>query len=100
MARKKIYKKVRLEGMYCLNGEYTTFTHNPYHGKEFENVPVTIKKEIRKFFGHDVEVDVISIGENVKLPDWDNFITIDCELVSKTLTKDGTLILRICQDWG
>ena len=93
MARKKIYKKVRFEGMYNTGNEYISFPHNEHHNKEFENVPVSIKKEIRSICGIDVEMDVIRVGDNKPLE-------IECELVKKEIHKDGTLVLKICQDWG
>lgn len=98
MARKKIYKKVRLEGMYSLYDGYIPFPDNPYHGKEYENVPVTIKKETQTWCGIAVEVDVIRIGEPTKNGAFP--VVIDCELVSKKVTDDGTLVLQICSDWG
>ncbi len=93
MARKKIYKKVRLEGMYSLDDGYISFPDNPYHGKEFENVSVTIKKETQTWHGIQVEVDVILI-------DCQEPLKIECELVKKKNLEDGTLVLQICQDWG
>lgn len=44
MARKKIYEKVKIEGMYCTDDGYISFPYNPHHGKEFKNVPVSIKR--------------------------------------------------------
>ena len=93
MARKKIYKKVRFEAVYSLDDGYIPFPDNPNHGKEFENVSVEIKKEKQTWHGIQVEVDVIRIGG-------ENPLTIECELVKKTVTGDGTLVLQICEDWG
>ncbi|MEE1502766.1 MAG: hypothetical protein UGF89_00790 [Acutalibacteraceae bacterium] len=97
MSRKKIYKKVRIEGVYAIDGGYIPFPDNPYHGKEFENVSVTIKKETQTWYGIQVEVDVIRIGDKKigTLP-----VVIECELVSKKVASDGTLVLQICNDWG
>lgn len=89
----KKYKKVKIEGLYSLDDGYIPFPDNEHHGKEFENVPVAIEKQINKICGISVEVDVIRIGEN-------NELEIECELVNKKILKDGTLILQICQDWG
>lgn len=93
MARKKIYKKVKFEAVYSLDDGYIPFPDNPNHGKEFENVSVEIKKEKQNWHGIQVEVDVIRIGG-------ENPLTIECELVKKTVTGDGTLVLQICEDWG
>lgn len=93
MPRKKIYKKVKIEAVYSLDDGYISFPYNPHHGKEFENVPVSIKKEEQNWCGVTVEVDIINIGGEKPLQ-------IECELVKKTITNDGTLILKICQDWG
>lgn len=98
MARKKIYPKVRLEGVYSLDDGYIPFPDNPYHGKEYENVPVTIKKETQTYLGFSVKVDVVRIGEPTKNGIFP--VVIDCELVSKKVTNDGTLVLQICNDWG
>lgn len=93
MARKKLYPKVRLEGVYSLYDGYIPFPDNPHHGKEFENVSVTIKKETQTWCGVQVELDVIRIGGESPLK-------IECELASKKVTNDGTLVLQICNDWG
>jgi len=93
MAQKNLFRKVRIEGMYSLDDGFIPFADNPHHGKTFENVTVEIKKEKRPCYDFEVEFDVIRIGGN-------NPLEIECELVKKTVTKNGTLVLQICQDWG
>ena len=84
-------KKVTIKAYYCLNGEYTTFPHNPLHNKTFENVDVKITNRIEKIAGESYKIDVVKIGKEDP---------IDCELVSRKKASDGTLVIGICQDWG
>ena len=87
---KKFYNKVQIIAYYNLDGEYLIFECNELHNKTFSNVNVEIKTERRIVCGMTFEEDVICIdGEE----------PISCELV-KTDIYNGTLILRICQDWG
>lgn len=93
MARFKKYPKIRFEGMYSTGEGYISFPYNSYHGKEYENVSVKTEKEIRTYSGIEVETDVIYVkGENT--------FEIECELVGTKTLPDGTLVLKICQDWG
>ena len=84
-------KKLLLKALYCLNGDYISFPQNPLHNKFFENANVKMGKRIYTIGGNRYEVDVISI---------DGHEPIDCELVSRRSTSDGTMVLSICQDWG
>ncbi len=93
MAQKNLFRKVRIEGMYSLDDGFIPFADNPHHGKTFKNVTVEIEKRVEHCCGFDVEEDVIRIGG-------ENPLEIECELVKKTLKRNGTLVLQICQDWG
>lgn len=87
---KEFYSKVQIIALYNLDGGYIIFKENLLHNKIFNNVNVEIKTEKRKICGMTFEEDVIYIdGEE----------PIRCELV-RTDVYNGTLILRICQDWG
>ena len=84
-------KKVIINAYYRLDGEYIVFPDNPLHGKTFETVDVKITGRTETIGGVGYHVDIVLIdGEE----------PIDCELVSRRKTPDGTLIIGICQDWG
>ena len=84
-------KKVLLQAYYDLDGEYLPFPDNPLHGKVFENVDVKFATRIDTIGGLNFEVDVIEIeGQE----------PIECELVGRKNAPDGTLIIKLCQDWG
>ena len=84
-------KKLVIKALYDLNGEYIIFPDNPLHNTTYENVDVKIEKKEWKIGGESYMVDVITIsGQD----------SIECELVSRHKDEDGTLTLKICQDWG
>lgn len=87
---KKFYKKVQIVSYYNLGGDYMVFEDSFLHNKTFNNVNVEIKTQKRKIFDMIFEEEVIYIdGEE----------PIYCELIRADV-YNGTLILRICQDWG
>ena len=84
-------EKVTLQAYYNLDGEYLWFQHNPLDAATFENVVVKIGKGRRTIGEVTFVFDVIQIeGQN----------SIECELVDCTTQPDGTLLIKICQDWG
>lgn len=85
-------KKAILKAYYGLDEEYIPFDSNPLHNKIFENVKVSFKEEVRTICGIDFAVDVVEIeGQE----------PIECELVGTYQeSESGTLIIKICQDWG
>lgn len=84
-------KKVVLQAYYGLDDGYISFPENPLHGKEFHNVEVEFSTKTNIVCGVAFEWDVVEIeGEE----------PIQCELVGKTYLPDGTLIIKICEDWG
>ena len=85
------YKKVRVECCYNLGGDYISFTHNPLHGQTFENVDVNFDKITFTIGDTSYVADAVAIeGQE----------TIECELLAHYTNPDGTLIIKICQDWG
>lgn len=84
-------KAVVLHSYYNLNGSYLLFEHNPLHGKTFSDVNVTFSKKKVAIAGSAFIVDVVSI---------EGCEPIECELVDRCKTEDGTLVISICQDWG
>lgn len=83
-------KKTIIKAYYDLDGDLISFPDNPLHGKSYENVEITIKNKVHKICGIAFDVDVIEI-EGQEL--------IECELID-TVDLDGTLVIKICQDWG
>ena len=84
-------KNVVIRAYYNLDGDYITFPENPLHGKEFHNVNIEFKIKTNIICGVAFDWDVIEIeGEE----------PIECELVDKVYLPDGTLIIKICEDWG
>ena len=84
-------KKVVIKAYYNLGEEYILFPDNPLHNKTYENVNVEIKEATRKICNIDFIFDVVEIeGEE----------PIDCELVGTQINPDGTLVIKICEDWG
>lgn len=82
--------KAIIKAYYNLNGDLISFPDNPLHGKLYENVEVIFKHKVREICGISFEVDIIEIeGQG----------PIECELID-TVDLDGTLIIKICQDWG
>jgi small-conductance mechanosensitive channel len=84
-------KKVKLTTYYNIDGEYLSFPDNPLHNKVYENVNVKVNKTIRTIAGIDFEVDIIKIT---------GCEDIECEFISQCLAPDGTLVIKLCQDWG
>ena len=84
-------KKLVIKALYSLNEEYIPFPQNPLHGTTYENVDVEIGKRIETIGSNSYAIDVITI--NGQEP-------IECELVSRHMDANGTLTLKICQDWG
>ena len=85
------YKKVVLQAYYGLDDGYIPFPENPMHGKEFYNVNVEFSETVQIISGIEFVWDVIEIeGEE----------PFECELVGTTRLSDGTLIIKICEDWG
>lgn len=83
-------KKAIIKAYYNLGEEYILFPDNPLHGKLYENVSVVIKHEIHEICGISFDVDVVEIeGEG----------SIECQLLD-AIDLDGTLLIKICQDWG
>lgn len=85
------FKKVVLKTYYNLGGDLISFPDNPLNNQTYENVEVDIKQVIYETSGIEFEADVIEI-EGQK--------PIECELVGCFEPYDGTLIIKICQDWG
>lgn len=84
-------KKIEIKAFYHLDDGYIPFPDNPLDGKSYENVEVTFEKDCLIVGGTSYRVDVIKIeGQE----------PIECELLSKRKTSDGTLEIRLCQDWG
>lgn len=82
--------KVIIKAYYNLGEEFLLFPDNPLHDKSYENVGVVIKHEIQEMCGISFDVDIIEIeGEE----------PIECQLLN-AIDLDGTLLLKICQDWG
>lgn len=82
--------KVIIKAYYNLGEESLLFPDNPLHGKSYENVSVVIKNKIREICGILYKSDIIEIeGEE----------PIECQLLN-AIDLDGTLLLKICQDWG
>ena len=84
-------KKVILKAYYGLDGEYIPFDSNPLHDTSYENVEVVISQKERVICGINFVEDVVEISGQEP---------IECELVGTYEDSDGTLIIRICQDWG
>jgi hypothetical protein len=84
-------KKVVLHTYYNLDGEYIPFPDNPLHNQTYENVNVVFKKEINVIHGMRFISDIIDIQGHE---------SIDCELINHYKDPNGTLIIRLCQDWG
>lgn len=84
-------KRVMLQAYYDLGGEYISFPDNPLHNKTYNNVNVKIRQVTRTICGIEFTMDVIEIEG--KEP-------IECELVNKYTTMDGTMVISLCQDWG
>ena len=84
-------KKLLIKALYDLNGEYISFPQNPLHDTVYENADVKIEKEEWKIGNESYLVDVITISGHEP---------IECKLVSRHKDADGTLTLKICQDWG
>ena len=84
-------KRAVIKAYYGLDGEYIPFDSNPLHDTSYENVEVVIKEREKMICGIGFVVDVIEItGQE----------PIECELVGTYEDSDGTLIIKICQDWG
>lgn len=85
------YHKVKIQTYYNLDGDFIPFAENPLNDASYDNVDVKIKRETRSVCGLDCMCDVVRIeGQE----------PIECELVGKSKLPDGTLIIKICQDWG
>ena len=84
-------KKVVIKAYYNLDGEYIPFDSNPLHNTSYGNVDVVIKEKEKEICGVKLIVDVIEISGQKP---------IECELVDEYQDSDGTLIIKICQDWG
>lgn len=85
-------KKAIIKAYYGLDGEYIPFDSNPLHNTSYENVSVTIKQVTKTIYGIDLDMDVVEISGQEP---------IECELVGTYQDSgSGTLIIKICQDWG
>ena len=84
-------EKAIIKAYYNLGEEFILFPDNPLHGKTYENVKVTFKKEILTMCGISYGTDVIKIGSEEP---------IECQLLGKHVNPEGTLVIKICQDWG
>lgn len=85
------YDKVILQAYYGLDDGYIEFPENPLHGKTFYNVSVEFSETTQIIGGIEFVWDVVEIeGEE----------PFECELVGTTRLSDGTLIIKICEDWG
>lgn len=85
------FKNVILKAYYNLGEEFLLFEDNPLHDKSYEDVEVKFKHEIHTISGISFDVDIVEIeGQE----------PIECQLVGKHTDSDGTLIIKICQDWG
>lgn len=84
-------KKAVIKAYYNLGEEFILFSDNPLHGKSYENVNVKFKKAIHTMCGISFDVDIVEISGQEP---------IECELVGTYENSDGTLIIKICQDWG
>ena len=84
-------KNVVLQTYYSLDDSYILFPENPLHNKNYKNVEVKLEKKARIMCGIKFDYDVINIkGQE----------PIECELISYYKDPNGTLVIRICQDWG
>ena len=83
-------KKAIIKAYYDLNGDLISFPDNPLHDRSYENIEVVFKHKVREICGIPFECDIVEIeGQE----------PIECELID-TVDLDGTLIIKICQDWG
>ena len=86
----KVNKAV-IKAYYDLNGDLISFPDNPLHDTSYENVNIEFKKESHKISDIEFVFDIVEIeGQE----------PIECELIGKSTNPDGTLIIKICQDWG
>lgn len=82
--------KAIIKAYYNLGEELILFPDNPLHNQTYENVEIEIKNEIHEICGIPFDVDIVEIeGQE----------PIECQLIGTT-DCDGTLIIKICQDWG
>ena len=84
-------KKVILQAYYSLDDGYISFPDNPLHNKTYKNVNVKFEKVARTICGVRFDWDVINI---------EGHEPIECELLNHYKDPNGTLIIRLCQDWG
>ena len=84
-------KKVVIKAYYNLGEEFLLFPDNPLHNQTYENVEVKFQHKIYIMHGISFDVDIVEIkGKEI----------IECQLLGKYIDPNGTLIIKICQDWG